>query len=205
MYSSDFESKQKQRHVIMKHMNDIITSVSQETVLKIGKRTGSTFILHDSLEEQFKDVKLRGFIKKGDDAKLGEVQYRNVFEGFNSSISKEARKKWIAKERKRMNDRQKRQKKAEERKLEKEAKKNKKQGNRKGKKRSIVKTESKTEAIPRKKQRVAQVVPLPPVIEEDSKSVDDSDEVEAPLRGGALLFQRRKDRTLLFKENIDNE
>ena len=32
---------------------------------------------------------------------------------------------------------------------------------------------------------------------------DDVDDDQQPLKGGALLFRRRKDRTLLFKEKLD--
>ena len=134
MYATDFASKKKQRHVVMKHMNMIITTISQETVVKIGLRTGSTFTLNDSLEEEFKDVKLRGFIKNCNDGEGSVVQYRNIFEGFNSSTSSEARKKWISKEKKRMRDRQNRKKEVHERKKEKEDGKIKKKGKKKEKK-----------------------------------------------------------------------
>ena len=114
-------------------MNTIITTLSQETVVKIGWRTGSTFSLNDSLEEEFKDVKLRGFIKNCNDGEGSVVHYRNIFEGFDSRKSNEARKKWIVKEKKRMRDRQNRNKEVDERKNEKEDRKLKKKGKKKGK------------------------------------------------------------------------
>ena len=54
IYASDFESKRKQRKLIMVEMQKQMTLLSQETVVKIAKRTGSVFNMHDSLEEQFK-------------------------------------------------------------------------------------------------------------------------------------------------------
>lgn len=220
MYASDFNSKQKQRHVVMKHMNTIITTLSQETVVKIGRRTGSTFCLNDSLEEQFKDVKLRGFIKNRNDGEESDVEYRNIFEGFNSRKSNQARKKWIVKEKKRMKDRMIRNKEAVKRKKEKEAKKLKraekkkernkgrKKGRKKAKKRRIAKVQNVPNPVPRKQPRLLPELPLAPEIEEDSKSIVGSDEMEdemEPLRGGALLFRKRRDRTMVLKLNIDNE
>ena len=209
MYATDFASKKKQRHVVMKHMNMIITTISQETVVKIGLRTGSTFTLNDSLEEEFKDVKLRGFIKNCNDGEGSVVQYRNIFEGFNSSTSSEARKKWISKEKKRMRDRQNRKKEVDERKKEKEdgkiKKKGKKKEKKKGKKRRIVKVEGAPQELPRKLPRLVPVMSMSQELDEDCKRVGGSDEVEEPLRGGALLFRRRKDRTMVLKEKIDNE
>ena len=215
MYATDFDSKRKQRHVVMKHMNTIITSLSQETVVKIGRRTGSTFSLNDSLEEQFKDVKLRGFVKNCNDGEDGVVQYRNIFEGFDSRKSNEARKKWIVKEKKRMRDRQIRKKEVDERKKEiedrklkkkgkKTVKKRKKKGKKKGKKRKIAKVESAPKELPRKLPRMEPVISMSQELD-DWKSAGEYDEEEEPLRGGALLFRRRKDRTMILKEKIDNE
>ena len=93
IYASDFDSKRKQRKLIMEEMQKQITLLSQETVVKIASTTGSVFKLHDSLEEQFKNIKLRGYLEHKEDSQISKKpEYRNLLEGFVQK--KVERKDW---------------------------------------------------------------------------------------------------------------
>ena len=90
----------------MAEMNKAIRVINTAAVRKIAKRCGALFELENSLQEEFKDVKLRGFTS-GSVVNNGrkEFIYKNVFEGESPEESQGLRKNWITQEAKRKSER----------------------------------------------------------------------------------------------------
>ena len=133
---------------------------------------------------------MRGFIRNRNE---GEVVYRNIFEGFDKDKSKHARSKWIVKEEKRMDDRRRRNRKIDDKKRKKVPKKR--------------RQNSGVNKVQEKRQKICKTSHVVPSVPEGKEAMDSYDipvEEKQPLRGGALLFQMRKDRTLLYQQGLDN-
>ena len=66
-------------------MQKQMTLLSQETVVKIARRTGAIFNIHDSLEELFKDIQLRGYLEHKKDSQISDnSEYPNPSAGFDA-------------------------------------------------------------------------------------------------------------------------
>ena len=127
----------------MVEMQKQITLLSQETVVKIARRTGSIFNIHDSLEEQFKNIKLRGYLEHKENSPIpNNFECRNPFAGFDTEKSRTARLAWIEGEKDRMKQRKIRllKKKKEEKKMKKEEEKKKNKKVKKNKRKRRIKT-----------------------------------------------------------------
>ena len=214
----------------MAEMDKAICVINTDVVRKIARRCGALFELENSLEEQFKGVKLRGFTD-GSVIKDGQklFNYKNVFAGVSADRSHDLRKEWVSLEAARKSGRAeeisaKKQKKAKKSVGKKNSKKVKKKRESKKVRR---KRGSKAVGRPRKSRRVIDkqnsknVVgrqnPEKGVLGAASRSISakrlrvDPEEqrvpvVQAPKRklvGGQLLFHNRRVRTLSLMDGFD--
>ena len=150
--------------------------------------------------------------------KDSQTEYRNPFRGFDEEKSRAARLTWIQKEQTRIKQRKmrllKKKKEEEKKKKKKEEKsKKKKKKEKKSKKKMVVKKQKrKRRGISGKVRRRKKLIPKKKKafnndrrleMEVDSFSEREILEKTIPLKGGALLFRNRADRTMVLKDNID--
>ena len=200
MTGTDYVSKKIQRRFIMSTMNEAIKTISTSNVQSIARRCGALFDLKPSLEEQFNQVKLRGYTVKGTEEKAvgGVFQYRNVFEGINEEKSKKLRNAWSAKEVKRWKSKSKKaaKKKQNKRKLKPKSKVL-------SKKRKPASVELKTGEVAVDGEDMA--IDGGRVLSEEGEADVDGLPLESssPLRGGQISFANRKNKTMKFLNELN--